>query len=154
MSNYIDKAFHPIKKEVQEAYYRDDYYGRHRYGIQFDDGSIFPEESCEEAAKMNDQIEKTKKQIEVMQAFADGETVEFRASREGRWEKFGNLHGWDWILCDYRVKREPCVVYINRYEYGYGSPFNSTEDARNNQTKQCLGVIRLVEDMDWKEDEE
>lgn len=46
MSNFRSKAFNPASKRVEDAEYCDDYYGRHRYGIRFDDGCVHPEAQC------------------------------------------------------------------------------------------------------------
>lgn len=42
MSNYIAPAIHPRTKEVEQAEWLDNHYGRHRYGVRFHDGSIWP----------------------------------------------------------------------------------------------------------------
>lgn len=46
MSNFRSKAFNPASKRVEDAEYCDNYYGRHRYGIRFDDGCVHPEAQC------------------------------------------------------------------------------------------------------------
>lgn len=46
MSNFRSKAFNPVSKKIEDAEYCDDYYGRHRYGIRFDDGCVHPESQC------------------------------------------------------------------------------------------------------------
>ena len=46
MSNFRSKAFNPVSKKIEDAEYCDDYYGRHRYGIRFDDGCVHPEAQC------------------------------------------------------------------------------------------------------------
>ena len=35
MSNFYRAAYHPKEKLVRTAYFRDDYFGRHRYGVSF-----------------------------------------------------------------------------------------------------------------------
>ena len=37
MSSYRDKAIHPKTGEVCDAWFWDDYFGKHRYGVKFDD---------------------------------------------------------------------------------------------------------------------
>lgn len=46
MSNYTADAIHPETGEIEEAEWLDDHYGRHRYGVRFKDGKIFPAEAC------------------------------------------------------------------------------------------------------------
>ena len=35
MSSYITKSYHPDTKKLSECYMIDDYFGRHKYGVQF-----------------------------------------------------------------------------------------------------------------------
>ena len=42
MSNYIAEAFHPKTRKVENATWLDNYFGFHKYGVKFSDGSIFP----------------------------------------------------------------------------------------------------------------
>ena len=42
MSSYRDWAVHPSTKQIEMAFYLDDYFGRHNYGVKFDDGSVWP----------------------------------------------------------------------------------------------------------------
>lgn len=46
MSNYRAKAFNPASLKIEDADFIDDYYGSHRYGVRFDDGSIHPQSMC------------------------------------------------------------------------------------------------------------
>ena len=41
MSNYYDKAIHPITGVVENALFIDDHFGRHIYGVMFSDEKIF-----------------------------------------------------------------------------------------------------------------
>ena len=43
MSTYKAPAIHPDTGEIEMAWFIDDYFGRHRYGVEFSDGKIFPE---------------------------------------------------------------------------------------------------------------
>lgn len=47
MSNYYGWAVNPKTGITERALFADDYYGRHRYGVKFDDGNIYPIESVE-----------------------------------------------------------------------------------------------------------
>lgn len=48
MSSYEDSAYHPPTNTIRKAYWVDDYFGKHQYGIQFvglgDDKVYHPEE--------------------------------------------------------------------------------------------------------------
>ena len=54
-----------------------------------------------------------KEQIAVMQGFADGKEIEFRAPNEinDRWEKV-ETPLWDWHNFEYRIKPEPPIKAI------------------------------------------
>lgn len=61
-------------------------------------------------------IEETKKCIEVMQAYANGEKIESRERIYNVFEEITNPI-WDWDTIDYRVKPEPKVrPYANTEE--------------------------------------
>lgn len=47
MSDYPTKAKRPESDEWEPVTMRDDWYGKHRYGVQFPDGRVYPEEECE-----------------------------------------------------------------------------------------------------------
>lgn len=51
MSNFISTAIHPVTGETHMCDYLDDYYGRHKYGVRFPNGDIYPEEECPEQYK-------------------------------------------------------------------------------------------------------
>ncbi len=44
MSNYYQEAKHPITGVVENAEWIDDYFGRHRYGVRFSDGTVYSED--------------------------------------------------------------------------------------------------------------
>lgn len=45
MSNYHFPAINPKTQQTElDALWIDDYYGPHRYGVQFSDGEIYPAE--------------------------------------------------------------------------------------------------------------
>lgn len=37
MSSYYRSAYHPLTNTVKQASWLDDYFGRHMYGVRFDD---------------------------------------------------------------------------------------------------------------------
>lgn len=41
MSNFRSNAIHPETGKCEAADYLDDHYGRHHYGVRFDDGKVF-----------------------------------------------------------------------------------------------------------------
>lgn len=47
-----------------------------------------------------------KEMIAVMQAFAEGKTIEYYSSVTNKWEKITSIPDWNWGLCRYRVKDE------------------------------------------------
>lgn len=71
MSNFRALAFNPTSKRVEVAEYCDDYYGRHRYGIRFDDGCVHPEAQCGIDAAAT-QLDSILKERDAMQASAAG----------------------------------------------------------------------------------
>jgi len=42
MSNYGSKALNPLTGKYEECMMLDDYYGKHRFGMRFSDGNIYP----------------------------------------------------------------------------------------------------------------
>ena len=40
MSTYKAKARNPWTGEIEEATWIDDYYGKHKYGVKFDNGDV------------------------------------------------------------------------------------------------------------------
>lgn len=51
MSNYIAEAIHPVTGKVEKATFLDDYFGRHQYGVQFDDGTVYRPEQVSAAVE-------------------------------------------------------------------------------------------------------
>ena len=48
MSNYSRIAWHPVERVARAAWYIDDHFGRHQYGVQFDeDGKVYRPEEVE-----------------------------------------------------------------------------------------------------------
>lgn len=61
----------------------------------------------------------TAAKIEVMQAFEDGEQIEFKSNgcKHDYWSGLGSSL-WDWVNCTYRVKPEPNLEDRVKAEYG------------------------------------
>lgn len=56
--------------------------------------------------------------IEVLQAAKQGKTLECREHGEKRWTEIEpNASIWNFPRCDYRVKRQPRVIYVATYSY-------------------------------------
>jgi hypothetical protein len=52
---------------------------------------------------MNDNIERTKRMIEVMQAYVDGERVEIKYEGGRWWHQYVEADGWNWSQFNYRI---------------------------------------------------
>lgn len=83
---------------------------------------------------MNDNIERTKRMIEVMQAYVDGERVESRLDRSwADWEKV-EFPEWNFPNVYYRIAKTPDTInwdhvapefkYMARGENGFGYLYN------------------------------
>ena len=48
-------------------------------------------------------IEDTKRQIEVMQAYVDGKSIQFKSYYQVEWSALPVVFKWDWIDYDYRI---------------------------------------------------
>lgn len=51
MINFTAPAIHPETGETHMCDYLDDHYGRHKYGVRFPNGDIYPVEECPEEYK-------------------------------------------------------------------------------------------------------
>ena len=57
-----------------------------------------------------------KERIEVMQACLDGETIEVvDNNKTGRWVVADYIPNFNWSSCNYRIKPEPMVIWVNIY---------------------------------------
>lgn len=52
MSNFIAPAIHPATGQKHQCEWLDNYFGHHRYGVRFPDGTVFP---AEELTPVEDQ---------------------------------------------------------------------------------------------------
>lgn len=57
MSTYRDLAWNPSTGRIEDALWIDDYFGRHRYGVQFEDGRVWPQKEVE--IRNGDHIDRT-----------------------------------------------------------------------------------------------
>ena len=98
--------------------------------------------------------EETKRMIEVMQAFVDGEEIEY-TDRDNRtpWRTSAHVDypAWNWGSRDYRVKPKPRELFQNCYREGNSRDHHDTRvkaDAACCQRTR-IGVLRFVEDMEY-----
>lgn len=81
-----------------------------------------------------------KEQIAVMQGFANGKEIEFRAPNEinDRWEK-AETPLWDWYNFEYRIKPEPPIKEISWGIYAErdGRLFNEVFLIKSFAERQC-----------------
>lgn len=75
MSNFKQKARHPETGKIETAHSRDDYFGPHKYGVEFADGQIFKPEEREAKAKSTKAAAKKLNMNKV-----DGKKVKFQMS--------------------------------------------------------------------------
>lgn len=66
--------------------------------------------------------EETKKAIAVMQAFVDGEEIEFRDLSQRTWESVGNNQSisWHWVNNAYRIKPKVKKFKVALYRLAFG----------------------------------
>ena len=93
--------------------------------------------------------------IEIMQAWADGKIIQCKENNG--WHKGWvdvDTPRWNWSECEYRVKLEPKVVWINEYVGGDGNRFygagffSSKEDAKKSGLNRNSRQIKFVEVME------
>lgn len=64
--------------------------------------------------------DKARQQAEVMIAFAEGKTIEYRENGEHVWE-YAKTPSWDWFSFDYRIKpAEPKKVKLTAFTTANG----------------------------------
>lgn len=56
MSSYLRWTQHPETKHWHNAFWLDDYYGRHQYGVKFNDGKVFPAEQINNFVERKEDI--------------------------------------------------------------------------------------------------
>ena len=64
MSTYSKQTKHPITGEWHEATWIDDFYGRHRYGVQFPDGGTYNPDTTKLETRDDKQMTYTEKRLE------------------------------------------------------------------------------------------
>lgn len=95
--------------------------------------------------------------IEVVQAHAAGKTIQYRNKRcSKRWDDCANNDpSWDFMLTDYRVKPEPCTIWVVTYNDGSMATKLREQDALESQrrwTNRATGqkptITKFVEVID------
>ena len=69
MSTYLKQTKHPITGEWHEATWIDDFYGRHRYGVQFPDGGTYNPEKTKLETRDDETVSNTEKIEEMVRDF-------------------------------------------------------------------------------------
>ena len=64
MSTYSKQTKHPVTGEWHEATWIDDFYGRHRYGVQFPDGEMFNADRTKLETRDDEPVTHTEKRLE------------------------------------------------------------------------------------------
>lgn len=94
-------------------------------------------------------IEETKKAIEVMQAFVDGKPCEWKFEHIGPWDRVFRPT-WDWHKHDYRIKPEPKEIWVNEYDDGSASAYNSEDKAlyayNDGATRKAVRYREVIEE--------
>lgn len=95
-----------------------------------------------------------KQMIEVLQAAEAGKCIEWRHcdSKTGRWETIlTSLNSWNFPCCEYRVRQEPRVIYINEFSGREGKDLNSQHYSSLEEAKACgktAKSLKFVEVID------
>lgn len=94
-------------------------------------------------------IEETKKAAEVMLAYASDKSIEVRSTKHANsvWYPLVGSPSWDWTNYEYRVKREPKVIWATHTASGALWACACTPPA---DRKDSMGNVyrRFVEDLE------
>lgn len=87
--------------------------------------------------------------ITVLRAAKEGKQIEYRMNNTASWICF-TPQEFNFIGNEYRVKREPCVIYVNIYPDGsIGQSYRSREAAESfSRTSRGAKTLKLVEEID------
>ena len=105
-----------------------------------------------------------KEQIKVMQAYVDGKTIKQTVRRNGTvlkitYQEESSPRAFNWADYDYDIVQEPIVKYMIVVSENGSTvcEYDSYEDAKwrlKGIPYDCYKIIKLVQDMDFKGDEE
>lgn len=92
----------------------------------------------------------TAEKIAVMQAHLDGKTIQYRSKTSaGNWFSHPNPE-WNWEDCEYRVKTEPRVIWVNEYSDGLNTWHYQTREYANISIGRgriaCRKFVEVMED--------
>lgn len=77
--------------------------------------------------------------IKVMQAYVDGETVQFQ--RGDIWRSMGDWPAWNFETTKYRIKPPPAELWVNFHdEYAIPLAYRSKEEAEQESRNGCRRV--------------
>jgi hypothetical protein len=93
----------------------------------------------------------TQEKIYIMNEYLDGVDIEFKHYTQEDWKLFESEDEpvWNWVDCDYRVKKEPLTIWVNYYpnENDVGGAYLTKEDARNIGTDEAI-IKKFIEVID------
>ena len=87
--------------------------------------------------------------IEVLTAYKAGKKIEVKGHGGVKWHKT-SMSAWDFVECDYRVKPEPKVLWVNEYKdgdgYGHATRKNAEEASRDQHTRIAVRYVEMPEE--------
>ena len=86
--------------------------------------------------------------IAVIQADKEGKKLEFRRKKAGNLESWDTVQSpvWDFNAYDYRVKKEPMVLWVNIYLDGSYNSYRDENTAKQLVVKSSgVRTVKLVE---------
>ena len=94
--------------------------------------------------------EEAKKVVPILQAFADGKTIQYRPYEGRPWR---DLSSDEHLDADhprrYRIKPEPREIWVNEYKHGlFCSWCNSEKAAKSTMGSDCIRQVRFREVID------
>lgn len=87
--------------------------------------------------------------IEVLTAYKAGKKIEVKGHDGVKWHNTPKP-AWDFVECDYRVKPEPKVLWVNEYKngsgYGHTTRENAEGVARESHTRIAVRYVEMPEE--------
>jgi len=87
--------------------------------------------------------------IKVMQAFEDGEEIEY--FQEGSVWQIATTPSWDWLRKSYRIKSQPKDIWVNEFKEGLRDEVYCTKEAAEAGGKTYTGSIILRTAVHYRE---
>ena len=91
-------------------------------------------------------IERTKDKITIMQAYANGEELQFKY--RDTWKQV-NTPNWDWVQYDYRIKPEPLEIWVNTYPgniAAHSTEKSAIKTAKGNALYVAVHMREVIDD--------